>query len=200
MNLATAMTRMQIKKTSRQKALEARSNIAASRDGSAAALRLKDNFFSAFDVQANQSVAAYWPFRDEIDVRPLFAALEVMGCNCLLPVMMGRREPLQFYQWKPGDELEASRFGVLEPSKFHPSATPDVLILPLLAFDHNGMRLGYGGGYYDRTLSALREKGQVLAIGAAYQDQEVECVPHDNNDQKMDALVTDRSFVWFSSR
>ena len=76
MNLATAMTRMQMKKTSRQKALEARSKIAASRDGAAAALRLKNNFLSAFDVQAYQSVAAYWPFRDEIDVRPLFAALE----------------------------------------------------------------------------------------------------------------------------
>ena len=96
MNLATAMTRMQMKKTSRQNALEARSKIAASRDGSAAALRLKDNFLSEFNVQENQSVAAYWPFRDEIDVRPLFAVLEAMGCNCLLPVMMGRREPFSF--------------------------------------------------------------------------------------------------------
>ena len=199
MNLATAITRMQMKKTSRQKALEARSKIAATRDGSAAASRLKNNFLSAFNVQIDQSVAAYWPFRDEIDVRPLFAAVEAMGCNCLLPVMMGRREPLQFHQWKPGDELVSSRFGVLEPSKFHPSTTPDVVILPVLAFDRYGMRLGYGGGYYDRTLSALRGKGQVLAIGAAYQDQEVEFVPHDNDDQKMDALVTDRSVVWFSS-
>ena len=199
MNLATTMTRMQMKRTSRQKALEARSKIAASRDGSAAALRLKENFFSAFDVQANQSVAAYWPFRDEIDVRPLFAALEAMGCNCLLPVMMGPERTPSVLSVEARRWLESSRFGVLEPSKFHPSATPDVLILPLLAFDHHGMRLGYGGEYYDRTLSALREKGQVLAIGAAYQDQEVEFVPHDNDDQKMDALVTDRSVVWFSS-
>ena len=194
------MTRTQIKKISRQAALETRSKIAASRDGVAAAERLKDYFLSEFDVEAGLSVAAYWPFRDEIDVRPLFAGLEAMGCNCLLPVMMGRNEPLQFHQWKPGDVLEPSRFGVLEPSKFHPSATPDLLILPLLAFDRHGTRLGYGGGYYDSTLKALRGKGEVLAIGAAYHDQEMNDIPSDAHDQKMDALVTDRSIVWFSSR
>ena len=193
------MTSTQIKKMSRQDALEMRSKIAASRDGAAAASRLKANFLSAFDIQAEQSVAAYWPFRDEIDVRPLFLGLEAMGCNCLLPVMAGRKEPLQFHQWKPGDTLVSSRFGVLEPSKFHPSNTPDVLILPLLAFDRHGTRLGYGGGYYDRTLRALRGKGEVLAIGAAYQDQEMNDVPSDTHDQKMDALVTDRAVIRFSS-
>ena len=200
MNLATAMTHTQTKKLLRQGALETRSKIAASRDGAAAAGRLKDNFLSAFDVRSDESMAAYWPFRDEIDVRPLLAALEAMGCNCLLPVMIGRKEPLQFHQWKPGDVLESSRFGVLEPSKFHPSTTPDVVILPLLAFDRHGMRLGYGGGYYDRTLNALRRKGEVLAIGVAYHDQEMDDIPHDAYDQKMDALVTDQAVIQFSSR
>ncbi len=194
------MTHTQTKKMSRQRALETRSKIAALRDGAAAAARLKDNFLAAFEVQSDQSVAAYWPFRDEIDVRPLLAALEAMGCNCLLPVMIGRKEPLQFHQWKPGDVLESSRFGVLEPSKFHPSTTPDVVILPLLAFDRHGMRLGYGGGYYDRTLNALRRKGEVLAIGVAYHDQEMDDIPHDAYDQKMDALVTDQAVIQFSSR
>ena len=189
-----------MKKMSRQKALETRSKIAASRDGAAAATRLKDNFLSAFDVQPGQSVAAYWPFRDEIDVRPLFAELESMGCNCLLPVMAGRKEPLQFHQWKPGDVLEPSRFGVLEPSKFHRSTTPDIVILPMLAFDRHGMRLGYGGGYYDRTLNALRGKGEILAIGAAYHDQEIEDIPNDAHDQKIDALVTDQAIIRFSSK
>ena len=133
MGLATAMTHTCKKQMLRQEALDARSKNAASRDGSLAAARLKDNFFSAFDLQSGQSFAAYWPFRDEIDVRSLFAALEAMGCNCLLPVMIGRKEPLQFHQWKPGDVLESSRFGMLEPSKFHPSTTPNVVILPLLA-------------------------------------------------------------------
>ena len=194
------MTRKQIKQISRQEALETRSKIAASRDGGAAAGRLKDNFLSEFDIEADLSVAAYWPFRDEIDVRPLFAGLEAMGCNCLLPVMMGRNEPLQFHQWKPGDVLESSRFGVLEPSKFHPSTTPDVVILPLLAFDRHGTRLGYGGGYYDTTLKALRGKGGVLAIGVAYHDQELNDIPSDVHDQKMDALVTDRAVIRFSSK
>ena len=191
------MTYKQIKEMSRKWALETRNKIALSRDGAAAAMRLKDNFLSAFDIQADQSVAAYWPFRDEIDVRSLFAALEAMGCNCLLPVIMGRKEPLQFHQWKPGDVLESSRFGMLEPSKFHPSTTPDVVILPLLAYDCHGMRLGYGGGYYDRTLSALRGKSEVLAVGAAYHDQEMDEIPNGDHDQKMDALVTERTVIQF---
>ena len=191
------MTQTKLKTISRQEALELRSRISAGRDVAAAAARLRDNFLAAFDVLSGNSVAAYWPFRDEIDVRPLLTAMDAMGCNCLLPVMMGRKEPLQFHQWRPGDDLEVSRFGALEPSKFYPSMTPDVIILPLLAFDRNGMRLGYGGGYYDRTLSALRGKREILAVGAAYQGQEMENISHDDHDQTMDALVTEQSVVRF---
>ena len=191
------MTNMGSKIKARHIALEVRSKIAASIDVTAAADRLMEHFIAEFDIRSDLSAAAYWPFRDEIDVRPLLKAMDGMGCNCLLPVMMARKEPLQFHQWKPGDALEASRFGVLEPSKFHPSATPDVVILPLLSFDQCGRRLGYGGGYYDRTLRALRRKGEVLAVGAAYQGQEVDKILVNSHDQKLDAIVTDRSVFRF---
>ena len=192
------MTATDKKKKMRQDALEKRAQIAATVNGEAASERLRDNFLSEFPAREGQSVAAYWPYRYEIDVRPLLERLDELGCNCLLPVVMGRREPLQFHQWKPGDFLEASRLGVLEPSKFHPSATPVMVILPLLAFDRQGNRLGYGGGYYDQTLQALRNKSDVSAIGVGYEEQEVETLPEEPQDQKLDAVVTDRAVLRFS--
>jgi len=187
------MTIAETKKKLRQDALDKRGKLAASRDNDAAAARLMNYFLKTFAPEEGTPIAAYWPYRDEIDVRPLLEKLDSLGCNCLLPVVRGRNEALQFHQWKPGDELEASRFGVLEPSKFHPSASPEIVVLPMLAFDRNGYRLGYGGGYYDMTLAALRTKGNLLAIGVAYQEQEIDDIPVEPHDQKVDAVVTDRS-------
>ena len=185
------------KKEMRQDALELRRKFAASTDKVHAAECLTSHFIAIFQPQAYTVVSAYWPFRHEVDVRPLLNRLDLIGCTCLLPFIMGSEEPLQFHQWKPGDILEVSRFGVLQPFKHHPNGTPEIVVVPLLAFDSVGYRLGYGGGYYDLTLESLRKRSGILAVGAAYEAQKVDSVPHDQFDQRLDAVVTEVGILQF---
>ena len=180
------------KRRMRKIALERRAKLVASMNTSKSAELLRANVISLCKPSPKTSIAVYWPFRDEIDVTPLLNQLNSMGCNCLLPVIMRRKEPLQFCEWKPGDILQVSRFGTLEPNLTHSTVTPEILITPLLAFDSAGYRLGYGGGYYDRTLAELRKHFSILAIGAAYGCQKFESIPHDQFDQRLDAVVTEK--------
>ena len=159
---------------------------------------LTSHFLASYQPKTNIAVSAYWPFRHEIDVRPLLNRLNHIGCTCLLPIIIGREKPLQFRQWKPGDTLEVSRFGVMGPSRHHPNGTPEIVVVPLLAFDSGGYRLGYGGGYYDLTLEKLRKRSSILAVGAAYQVQQVDSVPHDQFDQRLDAVVTEEGILQFN--
>lgn len=140
-------------------------------------------------------VAGYWPLGDEIDPRPLMAALAGVGCRLALPVVVGRAAPLQFRAWAEGDVLEAGPHGTAHPPQTAPRLRPDVLLVPLLGFDRGGWRLGYGGGYYDRTLESLRENAQVRAIGLAFAAQEMAAVPRDGHDQPLDAIATERELI-----
>ena len=176
----------------RRIALERRGKFAASTDTIKSAESFKANVLSFCKPSPKTSIAVYWPFRDEIDVRPLLNQLNSMGCYCLLPVIMRRGEPLQFCEWKPGDILQVSQFGTLEPNLTHSKVVPEILITPLLAFDSAGYRLGYGGGYYDRTLAELRKHFSIFAIGVAYGCQKFESIPHDQFDQRLDAVVTEK--------
>ncbi|PKP70572.1 MAG: 5-formyltetrahydrofolate cyclo-ligase, partial [Alphaproteobacteria bacterium HGW-Alphaproteobacteria-4] len=106
------------------------------------------------------------------------------------PVILGRGQPLGFRAWAPGVAMQRGQFGALIPAA-GAWLTPRVLIVPLLAFDARGYRLGYGGGYYDRTLAALRARGPVTAIGFAFAAQQVPEVPTEATDEKLDLLVTD---------
>ncbi len=103
------------------------------------------------------SVAGYWPMGPELDVRPLLEHLHWHHHVCALPVVEKRHHPLVFHRWEPGDKLVAGVFGTSMPRHDTPQVVPDVLIVPLLAFDDEGYRLGYGGGYYDRTIASLRK-------------------------------------------
>tara|TARA_R110000787_G_scaffold140526_2_gene254068 strand:- start:276 stop:866 length:591 start_codon:yes stop_codon:yes gene_type:complete len=143
-------------------------------------------------------VSLYLPMRDEIDTLPLAAALDRLGVVTALPVMQGSAAPLAFRIWRSGDELVRRAFGVDEPAA-GARARPDILAVPLLAFDAAGNRLGYGGGYYDRTLAALRRDGRVLAVGVAYDEQEVPAVPVDDWDERLDMVVTDCRVLTFSA-
>lgn len=185
------------KQEMRQVALKRREKLATSMGRMNSAESLTAQFFYNYQPKKNTAVSAYWPFRNEIDVRPLLKRLNFIGCCCLLPVIMGRKKPLQFHRWKPGDTLKMSRFGLLEPSTLHPNSSPEIVVVPLLAFDSAGYRLGYGGGYYDCTLAVLRKSGDILAIGAAYEDQQVDSVPHDQFDQQLDAVVTEQGIILF---
>ncbi len=137
-------------------------------------------------------VSGFWPIKDEIDIRPLLIELFNVGCQLALPVVQGRGKPLLFRAWRPGDPLEAGVFGTLQPSARRETLEPDALIVPLLACDEEGWRLGYGGGFYDRTLGGLRARRNVTAVGVGFSAQLVPEVPHGPDDQRLDWLLTDK--------
>lgn len=136
-------------------------------------------------------LAGYMPMRSEID--PL-AAMVAHGGPVAVPVIEGRDRPLLFREWHSDAVMEAGPFGARVPQAGR-WLTPRVLIVPLLAFDRRGFRLGYGGGYYDRTLEKLRAAGPVTAIGFAFAAQEVEAVPVEVTDEPLDFIVTEAGVV-----
>lgn len=140
-----------------------------------------------------KALAGYMPMRTEIDPLPAMSAHQgLVG----VPVIMAAATPLKFREWGPGVAMVAGDFGALIPDE-GAWVTPQVVIVPLLAFDSRGFRLGYGGGFYDRTLQRLRAKGPVLAIGFAFAAQEVDAVPTDDFDQRLDLIVTEAGPRWF---
>lgn len=140
-------------------------------------------------------VSAFHPYRSEIDTRPLLGRLAGEGWTTALPIVIAPGRPLLFRRWLPGEPLGKDAMGIEVPPPDAPEVEPDVLIVPLLAFDREGFRLGYGGGYYDRTLATLRAKKRIIAIGVAYAAQEVGSVPHHQYDQKLDFIMTERGII-----
>ena len=141
------------------------------------------------------TVAGYLPIRDEIDPRPALAALAARGLAVCVPVIEGSGLPLRFVLWAPGDATHTGPLGVEAPTGGAP-AEPDLLLVPLLAFDPRGHRLGYGGGFYDRTIAALRARRRVVALGFAYAAQRVAQVPDSATDMRLDGIVTEAEVLW----
>ena len=137
-------------------------------------------------------VSGFWPIKEEIDIRPLMIELHNTGCQLALPVVQGKGKPLLFRAWRPGDPLEQGVFGTLQPTPRRETLEPDALIVPLLACDEDGWRLGYGGGFYDRTLRGLRARKRVTAVGVGFNAQLVDDVPHGPDDERLDWLLTDK--------
>lgn len=135
-------------------------------------------------------VSLFMGLADEIDTEPLARWLVAEGFRLAMPVMQGRSNPLQFRAWAPGDEMDEAKWGIREPKPDRPVLEPAVVITPLLAFDGEGWRLGYGGGYYDRTLRALRRGGSITAIGLGLDELEVDAVPHLDYDEPLDWVLT----------
>ena len=151
----------------------------------------RDALIAAISLPAGAPVSGYWPLDDEFDPRPLLEHFHQFGHAIGLPVVVGSGEKLRFRRWQPGMGLVPGNFRVLTPPPEAPELTPAVVLAPLLAFDAAGYRLGYGGGFYDRTLAALRAAGHVLAIGVGYAAQEVPAVPREPTDQPLDWIVTE---------
>jgi 5-formyltetrahydrofolate cyclo-ligase len=156
-------------------------------------LAVRDHYLAAFDPPPGTVVSAFWPMPGELDLRPLLEAAHARGCVCALPVVAARNAPLVFRSWEPGVELVVSKFGISEPGSDRPVVRPQHSLVPLLAYDDDGFRLGYGGGFYDRTLAALRTDGAgpFLAIGAALSVQAHARLPREPFDEALDALVTE---------
>ena len=135
-------------------------------------------------------LAGYMPLNSEIDPLPAMAKAAADG-PVAVPVIAGPGQPLSFARWTPGMAMREGPFGVRTPCA--PLVlTPEIVIVPLVAFDASGGRLGYGGGYYDRTLAQLRARHEVVAIGFAYAAQEIDAVPVGAQDARLDLIVTER--------
>lgn len=140
-------------------------------------------------------VGGYWPIGDEIDPRVLLSKLDREGCGLALPVVVTETKSLIFRTWRPGYPLESGTYGIPVPAVPTEALVPELLLVPLLAFDRSGHRLGYGGGYYDRTIRSLREQGSLAAVGLAYAAQEVPIVPREADDEALDWVVTEREAI-----
>jgi len=149
-------------------------------------------------LKTNQIVAVYWPLGDELDPMPLLNKLHELGHQTLLPVMLGAGKPLLFRKWESNDSLKIAQFGTYEPCEDKPVLKPDVILAPLLAFDRDGYRLGYGGGFYDRTIENLRQTKSVSVFGVAYAAQEMNQVVRGPFDQPLDAVLTELEVISFN--
>ena len=153
------------------------------------------NFIAAIERPAGAVVSLYFPMSDELDTEPLAAALIEEGLNLAFPIVEKKKAPLIFRSYVPGDDLVPGSYGEVTPTAAAPLVTPDILVVPLLAFTRAGGRLGYGGGYYDRTLEKLRKSRSVLAVGYAFGAQEVDALPLSPLDQPLDWVVTERGAI-----
>lgn len=141
------------------------------------------------------AVAAFLSFRDEIDTAPLLDAVAAGGLALCLPVVEGKGKPLIFKRFLPGDRLETGAYGIKTPIAAAPLVMPDTLFVPLAAFDRQGQRIGYGGGYYDRTLHQLRQVKPIRAFGYAFAAQEVAAIPAGPHDERLDAIISEREVI-----
>lgn len=140
-----------------------------------------------------RALAGYMPIRTEVDPLPAMAALASFGVVGV-PVIQGEGQPLKFREWSPGCTMVDGPFGAQVPER-GVWVTPEVLIVPLVAFTADCMRLGYGGGFYDRTLEGLRAQGPVTAIGLAYSAQQADALPLEPTDQPLDMIVTEQGVL-----
>jgi 5-formyltetrahydrofolate cyclo-ligase len=166
-----------------------------------AGLRVRDHLLARLGAlglpvrgQAGSPViAAYRPMADELDIRPALDALRGLGFGCALPVVVAPGRPLVFRRHEPGMPLKRSAFGIEEPTPDAPEAVPVVALVPVLAFDGEGYRLGQGAGFYDRTLARLDARGgtRLVAVGVGFAGQRVARVPREAHDRPMDWLLTE---------
>jgi 5-formyltetrahydrofolate cyclo-ligase len=135
-------------------------------------------------------ISGFSSLPDEFRAWPLLRRLHGEGQALAMPVMQGKGKPLLFRAWSPGDAMDKAVWGIAEPKADKPTLEPDIVLLPLLAFDTAGWRLGYGGGYYDRTLRGLRARRPIVAVGLAYDEQRIDAVPHLDYDEQLDWVLT----------
>lgn len=178
------------RKAAARKAASAARKAARDAAGPGAPAALSAIFAGALEPLPGTTVSGFLPIGSEIDPRPALRHLRVMGCEICLPCVVAPDAPLVFRAWQENDTLVEESFGTRAPAPSAPERVPDILMVPMLAFDDAGYRLGYGGGFYDRSLEALRAVKRVVAVGVAYSGQRVDAVPRGDFDQPLDWIVT----------
>jgi 5-formyltetrahydrofolate cyclo-ligase len=148
-------------------------------------------------VAPGSTVSGFMPLKSEINPLPLMRALAHAGARLALPVVSGRGKPLTMRAYAFGDTLAAGVWGIREPQPDAPEILPDILLVPLLAFARNGHRIGYGAGYYDMTIAALRAKKSICAVGVAFAAQEMASLPVTPRDARLDLVLTEREVIDF---
>jgi len=177
-----------------------------------AALALRDALSAAARAAAAEAIAArtfpvavtpgiiisgFSPMKTEINPIPLMRKLAEAGAQLVLPAIAGRGKPLIMRAWQFGAPLKAGQWGIREPMPEAGEVAPDILIVPLAAFDRAGHRIGYGAGYYDMTINALRAKKNAIAVGIAFAAQEIAKVPATTRDARLDLVLTERETIDF---
>ena len=152
-----------------------------------------------FEITPGAVVAGYSPIRSEVDPAPLMRKLAAQGAQLALPVITARGQSLRFRVWSADDRLLQGPLGILEPSPAAAEITPDIVLVPLAAFDRAGHRIGYGAGHYDRTLAQLRKSKGFTAIGLAFAAQQVKTVPALQHDVALDYVLTETKVFDFRS-
>jgi 5-formyltetrahydrofolate cyclo-ligase len=185
-----------LKQAFRREAAARRRACVAGLDPVAAAMALAANIYGALMEHPRGVVNGYLAIADEIDPGPAMLVLAQVGWRRALPVVVAKGAPLEFRGWQPGDALEDGPLSTRHPAA-GAALTPDVLLVPMLAFDKAGMRMGWGGGFYDRTIAGLRAGNpNLLAIGVAFAGQEVDKVPSGPHDAALDAVATEAGMNW----
>jgi 5-formyltetrahydrofolate cyclo-ligase len=146
-------------------------------------------------IDAGTIASGFMPMKSEINPLPLMRKLAAAGARLALPVVAGRGKPLMMRAWGIGEPLAAGVWGIREPPPSAAVVAPDILIVPLLAFDRAGHRIGYGAGYYDMTIAALRARRAVVAVGLAFAAQEIAAVPATPHDAPLDLVLTEREVI-----
>ena len=148
-------------------------------------------------ITAGMVISGFSPMKTEINPLPLMRKAAQLGARLALPAIAGRGRPLIMRAYAFGDELARGQWGIREPKAGAPEVAPDVLIVPLAAFDRAGHRIGYGAGYYDMTINAMRARKKIVAIGIAFAAQEILSVPATERDARLDFVLTEREVIDF---
>ena len=146
-------------------------------------------------IGAGAIVSGFMPLKSEISPLPLMQQLAEQGARLALPRIVGRGQPLSMRGWQFGTRLDRGQWGIREPKPDAPEVDPDILLVPLLAFDRAGYRIGYGAGYYDMTIARLRTLKRITAVGIAFAAQEVPEIPKTPRDERLDLVLTERETI-----
>lgn len=186
----------EIKKTARIAAAEIRKNAAS--ENPDAGNQLRDQIINhaiQLGLSLPYHVSAFLPIGSEIDTLPTLRALTDLGHVTALPVVTGKNQPLIFRKWFVGEDLAPGSFGTSEPLSSEPEVIPEVLLVPLLAYDSDGYRLGYGGGFYDRTIEKLERDAPITTVGVAFSAQHVDTVPRGPHDRALQWIATEKEVI-----